>query len=347
MILEQPLRIVGFAGVMAGSWLVILHAHACAPRACAPSCAMIVAAPVPVVTPVPDPAHGPVVVTPAPAAKPGEPPAAPTVTLPCVDESTELLVADHLPVVCWGERCLAYRDDTTTSVPRPELPEPEPEAIVDAQRVCTGARCDQLGPKLRARIAGSPPGARSATRDHAAIVVDGPTHFEVWNRAADRPVSLGKPGPDDGELDRIDVIGDHLMVARSCNEYCSDGAFVIDARGRHHGSGFALAPRWSGPQTNVVAVDTDLFVVFGGFGEIAMISHGRSVATADFLPESTRKPIQVAVHAVALDHETVAAEWCTPKMCHLTRIFLGGTDPDSERSYIDLSEATPLPSCPG
>jgi 2'-5' RNA ligase len=87
--------------------------------------------------------------------------------------------------------------------------------------------------------------------------------------------------------------------------------------------------------------------VFGGFGEIAMISHGRRVATAAFLPAKATQPIRVTVQAVALDHESVAAQWCTAKQCHLTRIFLGGTDPDSQRPYIDLSEDLPLPSCSG
>jgi hypothetical protein len=336
MILEHPLRIVGLAGVVLGSGLLAAHV-----RACAAHDAIVVTFPIAVT------------ITRAPAASADDTPpvaAIPTETMPCVDDATELLVDDHRPVLCWGERCLVYRDDDPAPVSRPDSPPRAPEAgdgaIVAAERVCTGARCDQLGPKLRARLAGIDPRSLSASRDHAALVIhEGPPHFEVWNRAADRPVSLGKPGPDDGELQSVDVIGDHLIITRACNEYCSAVAFVIDARGRHHGPGFARTPRWGDPLDDLIAVDDDLFVAFGGFGEIAMLAHGRNVATADFLPASTRKPVKVDVHAVALDHETVAARWCTAQMCHLTRIFLGGADPGSERSYLELSEDLPLPRC--
>lgn len=329
MILEHQLRAVGLVSAMVAIGLVAMHA-----RACAPHDAIAVTCPVPVAIP------------PEPAVVAGDTPAIPTVTMPCADSTTELLVDDHLPVLCWGDHCLAYRDDSATSVPRPASHPSESGAVVNADRVCTGSRCDPLGSKLRIAVADVDPSELSATRDHAAIVIgSGIGRFEVWNRKTDRPISLGEPSEDEGEVVSVDVIGDRLIVARSCNEWCSAIASVIDVRGRRHGRQFASTPHWGGEPTNIVAVDADLFVVFGKFGEIAMVAHGRRVATDSFLPGSNTQLHEVTVHAVALDHETVAAQWCTASMCHLTRIFLGGTEPDSDRSYIELSNDVPLPSC--
>jgi hypothetical protein len=334
MILEHQLRIVGLAGVMIGTGLVAVHA-----RACASQDATVVTIPVPVA------------VTGAPEVAATDTPTIPTVTMPCADSTTELLVDDHLPILCWGDRCLAYRDDSATSVPRPATHPSHPSesgAVVSADRVCTGVRCDRLGPKLRLAIAGVDPSALSATRDHAAIIIAGRTaRFEVWNRATDRPISLGQPSVDEGEVVNVDVIGDRLIVARACNEYCSAIASVIDARGHRHGSRFATAPDWGGESARIVAIDADLFVAFGGFGELTMIAHGRSVATAGFLPPTSTAPHDVTVHAVSLGHDIIAAQWCTGTMCHLTRLYLGGTEPDSKRAYLDFQDDVPLPRCPG
>jgi len=330
MILEHQLRIVGLAGVVIGTGLVAVHA-----RASLDATVMVI--------PVP------VAVTRAPEVAAADTPTIPTVTMPCTDSTTELLVDDHLPILCWGDRCLAYRDDSATSVPRPATPPShpsEPAAVVSADRVCTDARCDRLGPKLRLAIDGVDPSELSATRDHAAIVIAGrAARFEVWNRAADRPISLGQPSVDEGEVVNVDVIGDRLIVARACNEYCSAIASVIDARGHRHGSQFATAPDWGGESARIIAVDADLFVAFGGFGELTMIAHGQRVTSVDLLPGSDTQPHQVTVHAAPLDQDTLAALWCTPSLCHLTRIRLGRTESGSAPAYLELSEGVPLPSC--
>jgi hypothetical protein len=334
MILEHQLRIVGFAGVVIATGLVAVHARACSSHG--PS---VVTIPVPVAV-TQSPA---VATTTAPIT-----PTIPTVTMRCMDSTTKLLVDAQVPVLCWGDHCLAYRDDAPTSVPPPasvpppENPAAEAGAVVSADRVCTGAHCDPLGPKLRAAIADIDPSDLSATRDHAAIVIG----HEVWNRANDRPIDLGKPTMDEGEVVSIDVIGNRLIVARSCNEWCSAIASIIDARGRSHGPQFASNPGWGGDATRILAVGDDRFVVFGRFGEIAMIAHGQSVATADFLPTSSGAPYEVMVHALVLGNDTIAAQWCTSSMCHLTRISFGGTEPGSDRAYLGVQDDVPLPPCP-
>jgi hypothetical protein len=208
-------------------------------------------------------------------------------------------------------------------------------AVIGSDRSCAPASPSSIRAPCR-RPATTPP-SWSARAPHAS---------RSGTALPTVSLDLGQPGPDDGELQSVDILGDRLIVTRACNEYCSAGAYIIDARGHYHSPGFARTPRWGGPLNDLIAVDEDLFVAFGGFGEIAMIARGRNVATASFLPEDTHKPIQVKVQAVALDHETVAVQWCTEKMCHLTRIFLGGTDHDSKRSYLELSESPPLPRCP-
>lgn len=142
MLLEAPLRIIGLVGVVIGTGLVTMHARACASQeATVVTISVAVAVAVaPAVDCTPTISTTPTI------------PITPTVTVPCADSTTELLVDDHLPVLCWGGRCLAYRDDATMSVPRPASHPSHPSesgAVVSADRVCTRARCDRLGPKLR------------------------------------------------------------------------------------------------------------------------------------------------------------------------------------------------------
>src|SRR3954470_3185148 len=119
-------------------------------------------------------------------AQPDEPPAIPTVSLPCVDGRTELRIGRDgedrpVPVLCWGDHCIG---GDRKAVPTPPAPaaESEPTAVVGLEQVCTGARCDPLGPRLRAVLAkAGPDDHRSATGDHAAIALrrDGGT-AEAW-----------------------------------------------------------------------------------------------------------------------------------------------------------------------
>lgn len=271
-----------------------------------------------------------------------------------MDRSTELLSDGANPVLCWGERCLVYRDHVSDVAPRPAVAAGPVPAVVGADRVCTGTRCDRLGPRLCAAVADVSPEQLSATRDHAAIVISGGAeHTEIWNRAADRRVELGEPRKDEGEVDAAYVIGDRVIVARSCNEYCSAIGSIVDARGRRRGGSFAVVPEWDDGHTRIVAVTTDRFLVFGGFGELAMIDHGRAVVTtwlvgSNFMPEGP-----VDVQAVRLDDQTVAARWCVHDMCHLTRIRLftpeaGMPSPELDLNLdlnLDLVDEQVLPAC--
>jgi hypothetical protein len=250
-------------------------------------------------------------------------------------------------LLCWGERCLADLDDPAATVARPAAVIQPPETVVDGERVCSGARCDRLGPRLRAAVASRGGGRLSATRDHAAIVLgDREDRFAVWNRAADRPVDLGAPvpGDDEGEVVGVEVIGDFLIVGRSCNEYCSAIAEIIDARGRPRYGGFGWMPRWGAVDLDIVAMDADHFVVFGLFGEIALIARDRVIASADLLPERGRQPLESAPQVVRLDARTLVAAWCAGGSCHRTRIALE-VGADGGRPGIRLDSDPALPHC--
>jgi hypothetical protein len=269
--------------------------------------------------------------------------------MPCFTDETELVADGGRALLCWGERCLPDLDDPASTVDRPSPATEPPETVVSAEQVCSGARCDRLGPRLRAAVAA---GSRlSATRDHAAVVIhDGGQSFEVWNRAADREVDLPPAAAAEGEVVGVDVIGDFLIVARSCEEYCSAIAQIIDARGRRHGRPFASMPRWGEPDPGIVALDADHFLVFGLFGEIRLIARDRVIASAELLPERAH-PTDAAAQVVRLDERTVVAAWCTgvrpERDCHVTRISVVSVDRGArgEQPEIELESDRPLPFC--
>jgi hypothetical protein len=268
-----------------------------------------------------------------------------------MDDRADLVADGTRALVCWGERCLADLDDPASTVARPASPAEPPETVV-ADRVCSGARCDRLGPRLRAVVADADAAGSqlSATHDHAAIVIrDRGDSFQVWNRAGDRQVDLGRPTDDEGEIVSVDVIGDFLIVARACNEFCSSIARIIDARGHRHGNLFALSPGWGGEGARVVGVDADHFLAFGLFGELTLIAHGRVIASADLMPEHARQPHATAAHVVRLEDHTLAAAWCTgfapDEGCHLTRISIDDGS-EGSRPEITLDSDRPLPACP-
>lgn len=353
MILERPYRVAGVTGVLAATALLAVFARGCAARGPAtgtPVAAAPAVAAVPATggTPSPGPASSP----PKAAAGPAVVPAVPTRTVPCFTDETQLVADGGRALLCWGERCLPDLDEPAATVVRPAPVTEPPETVVSAEQVCSGARCDRLGPRLRAAVADADGLRLSATRDHAAIVIgDHGERVAVWNRAADREVDLGAPGKNEGQVVSVDVIGNFLLVARSCEEFCSAIGRIVDSRGRGRRDRFAAMPDWGDPDEGIVALDADHFLVFGLFGEITLIERDRVVATADLLPDQARQPHQAKAQVVRLDERTLAAAWCSGsehgESCHVTQISVGSVDLGArgERLEIDLEFDRPLPLC--
>lgn len=295
-------------------------------------------------------------------AQPGEPADMPTVRLPCVDDRTELQTRPSSPagslepVLCWGEHCIAKSGDPVATPPGPAA---VVEAVVGPDQVCTGARCDALGPRLRSVLAKPEPDRRlSATRDHAAIVIQHEFAAEAWNRALDRPIHVGTSplenwidGTFDTTPESIHVIGDSLLVAWSCYEFCSAMATVLDARGRPTRSPDLpiqpIAVR-RGRFDSVVAVSDDRFFVFGLFGELAMISHGRVVAQDALQRTGTPGEIRLIQTQVVREDANpgsgaVDVLWCDDSRCEVTRIT-GRSD--HQRWSLTFDRDFALPLCP-
>jgi hypothetical protein len=272
--------------------------------------------------------------------------------MPCFTDETELISDGGRALLCWGERCLPDLDDPASTVARPARAIEPPETVVSADRVCTGARCDRLGPRLRAAVADAAGSRLSATRGHAAIVIgDHDARLAVWNRAADREVDLPPPDKDEGQVVSVDVIGDFLIVARSCEEYCSAIGRIVDPRGRGRRDRFAAMPDWGSSGSGIVALDAEHFLVFGRFGEITLIARDRVVAAAERLPDQARQPHQAKAQVVWLDERTVVAAWCSgsehEEDCHVTRIAVVSVDRGArgEQPEIELESDRPLSFC--
>lgn len=298
--------------------------------------------------------------SPSPA-QPEGPPAIPTVTLPCVDDHTELRIGHDgagrpVPVLCWGDHCI---DDDRSPVPTPPAPATAastPAAVVGLEQVCTGARCDPLGPRLRRVLAKADPGDhRSATRDHAAIAIQRDGAAEVWNRASDRRIDLGTSPIVDGDSEpdampeSIDVLGDFLLVSWDCHEWCSSEAILLDARGRPSGDGLVEIRRAS-PRgasrigTSIVAAGDDRFLVFGLFGEVSVIERGHVIARS-LLVSPASGPIEFDARGLPDGDGNLDALWCHDATCQVTRISLWQEPAQGWR--IDLGDRLVLPRCPG
>jgi hypothetical protein len=297
--------------------------------------------------------------SPAPA-PPGEQPAIPTVSLPCVDDRTELRIGHGerrtVPVLCWGDRCIGSDRGAVPTPPAPVTAASPPAAVVGPEQVCTGARCDPLGPRLRAVLAKSDPDdPRSATRDHAAIVVWRDRAVEVWNRASDRQIGLNTSPIIDGDAkpdttpESIDILGDFLLVSWDCHEWCSSVATLLDGRGRDTGTGVveirrARAHGVSRLGASIFAAGDDRFLVFGQFGQISMIAHGRVIARSSLVSPSAGA-IEFDARAVPDGEGNMDALWCRDTTCYVTRISVL-----QQLGYdvsIELEEHFVLPRCPG
>ncbi len=286
---------------------------------------------------------------PASSAAASEPaPAIPVLTQPCIDDTTELLADGDRPLLCWGEHCLADPGDLTSTVPRPPSAAEPVDAVVEGGRVCTGSRCDRVGPRLGAAMAGMTDPTVAATRDHAVIVLaaeasDESPQFEAWNRAADRKIDLGSPDDDEGEIAKVTVLGDLLIVTRSClSKNCSPISRIIDARGRRRGD--ASEPEMPfGPaqatQAAVVALDAEHRVARGALDEVVMIDHGRVTATVSLSDDQM----------VRLDDHTLAVLWCSggdpDTACHLMQRRVEEPESGSPSAEITTVDDRRVPRC--
>jgi hypothetical protein len=349
MLVNTSHRVAATVAMVVVLVLVGLHARACSVRrdsGALPVAACVVA---------PDPAVAskaavPGSVEPAISVAASDPaPAIPSLTLPCIADTTELLAAGNRPVLCWGERCLADPGDLTSTVPRPPSGAESEDAVVEGERVCTGTRCDRVGPRLGAAMASMTDPTVAATRDHAAIVLaaedsNASPHFEVWNRAADRQIDLGSPDDDEGGISKVTVIGDALIVTREClSKGCSPISRIIDARGGRRGD--ASEPeepfgREHATQATIVALDAEHCVARGAFDEVVMIDHGRVTATASLSDDQTAR----------LDDRTFAVLSCSggdpDAACHLMRRQVEEQDPGSSSAAITTIDDDRVPRCP-
>lgn len=159
----------------------------------------------------------------------------------------------------------------------------------------------------------------------------------------------------DTKPESIDVIGDFLLVAWSCHESCSATATILDARGRSTASpDLNMEPLSERDNRHrqvdsVVAVGDDRFLVFGLFGEVTMIAHGRVVA-GNVLLRTGSPPfislIQAQVIPEPTEHEgsTVEALWCAASSCEVTRI--AGRRDEHHEWKLSFGRAFTLPLCP-
>jgi hypothetical protein len=220
-------------------------------------------------------------------------------------------------------------------------------------------RCDPLGPRLRAALAKPDPDRRvSATRNHAAIVVvqsafGEPDSVQLWNRVSDRRIDLGTSvlvdfGPPDAVPESIDVLGNLLLVSWDCHEWCSSEATILDARGRDIG-GLPLEIRRAKSRgvsrigASIFAAGKDRYLVFGLFGEAALIVRGRVVARTE-LVSSNWGPGAVDVQVLPSPDGKMDVMWCRNGACHLTSVELleqkGGWE-------FEFEDHLALPSCRG
>jgi hypothetical protein len=348
MLVNIPHRVGAAVAMVVALVLVGLHARACSVRrdSGAPPIAACAVAPDPAVAAMAAPGAA----EPASSAAASEGiPTIRSVTRPCIDDTTELLTNGDRPVLCWGERCLEDPGELTSSVPRPAPRADAVDAVVEGGRVCTGTRCDRIGPRLGAAMAGKTDSTAVATRDHAAIVLaaeasDEPPHFEAWNRAADRQIDLGAPDDDEGEITDVTVIGDLLIVTRSCSsKRCSPVPRIVDARGRRRGDvpePDAQIGEAQATQTTIVALDAEHGVARDAFDEVVMIDHGRVTATASLSNEWTAR----------LDDGTFAVLSCSgvdaDAACHLIQRRVEEQEPGSPTARITTVEDRLVPKCP-
>lgn len=209
----------------------------------------------------------------------------PTASVPCAMNSVlELQAVESDLVLCAEDGCMKLDLDAgrVSLVDRPAARSAwlEPLADVKQDTVCLGTVCKSLGKKLVAALAKARDEALSpptilATSDLKTVVVE----TTAWNIERDRQIKLARPvgvppvlGKSNNkplEVERIDVVGDLLLVHWA---NCTDGGLCLravlttgtgHALGTHHGGG-GLAPIQLAPETGFVLVSERGSVEFYG-----------------------------------------------------------------------------------
>jgi hypothetical protein len=235
-------------------------------------------------------------------------PTVPTVELPCVSypydehaahqtDDTELRTDGRGLIVCWHNG--ACRDESG-EVDRPAVPAPTTVATqVAPDRVCTGARCDALGPRARAAIKGVDPSELYATAGHALIVIGSDDDAQIWTRVRDRRLALPKPHKggwdNEGDVLAVDLLGDHVLVSRRWNAeapppppWAPARGTILDAQGNVTATIATDASR-RGRGTSIVDLGDDQFVVFNGAGGFSLIVHGKPTWFGDLVEWRPRR----------------------------------------------------------
>jgi hypothetical protein len=307
------------------------------------------------------------------ATPPDEPTSAiPMITSPCDDVTQDVvpeLVADFdhpqqhevpgavaHPLLCWGADCVWDGEP----VPRPTARKPtiehqvsdkkpigtSPVAIVNAGKVCTADRCDDLGPKLRAAIEATEGGEVRATSDREAVVIG----REVWSRSKDTTIKMPAPRRDEGDVASIHVLGNRLAIGRGCNEYCADLGRIVDSRGRPVGTGSFLVGNPISSIPDPIDLAGDRFLLFSGFGDVTLVANGKPVDSTHVGVEGGRTgaaPVPARVIALALTSDVVALEVCTPIGCQLARLSVSEWSEGNGRSstHLEYRVVRQLPRC--
>jgi hypothetical protein len=229
----------------------------------------------------------------APAVSPPAPrPIAPTAEVPCVSftygepsysDDTELLTNGSDLVLCW--RNGACRDESGVTSRPAARPATTEATQVEADRVCTGARCDALGPRVRAALKDVDPSDRHATTDHGLIVIGSADKALIWTRTNDRRLTMPKPHrggwDNEGDVIAVEILGNHVLVSRwwvpeepPPPPWAPARGTLLDAHGTVTGR-IATSASHRAPGTSIVDLGDDQFVVFNGAGGFSLVVHGK------------------------------------------------------------------------
>jgi hypothetical protein len=271
----------------------------------------------------------------APAAK------VPTRPVPCAKDDVTLHSSGLDPVVCWDKGCMkldmANTDASWIVKPAPTKRWLGNVAEIKDDKVCVGAKCQQLGKKLVAAIADHKKNLDanaqpdlSATTDLKALVI-GST---VWNVKADREIKLTPPpiykrGGDKPGIPGIDVAGDLLVVQwTDCAGPCTKFA-IVDSNGINKG------PTGDGGG-DVFQLDAKRFAVVSEYSTVAIFDFAgkpRGIVSMSGEPDFSS--------ALRMDDDTIVVMHGQADGKLVVKI----SAPDDKQIPARISETQFLPKC--